>query len=289
MIGDKKQLSKARIRQLYPLVFLLSGIGGMLSLFLGIPGLSWNLLAVFLFGAALPAVWWLLYCRKHPRILAASILIFLGAGTVFWLFDPSLATQLQEIAGGILGRPLSENPEVTGGMLLIAGGIALLFFLLEILLRTHWPVYFLTTAVLLAAPQMGILVGNGACGFSGGILVHARAAKAETKQGGSGQENLLYGRLGDGRLFFGFDFGGGLVPGMVLPYRLYSRRLPSAQPETNQRRFLETCGRHYQPWEPLPGRYSGTGIMDKQSAHRNLIPEGVQRRGLRRRGMAAGG
>lgn len=49
MIGDKKQLSKARIRQLYPLVFLLSGIVGMLSLFLGIPGLSWNPLAVFLF------------------------------------------------------------------------------------------------------------------------------------------------------------------------------------------------------------------------------------------------
>ena len=159
MIGDKKQLSKARIRQLYPLVFLLSGIVGMLSLFLGIPGLSWNPLAVFLFGAALPAVWWLLYCRKHPRILAASILIFLGAGTAFWFFDPSLATQLQEIAGGILGRPLSENPEVTGGMLLIAGGIALLFFLLEILLRTHWPVYFLTTAVLLAAPLMGISPG----------------------------------------------------------------------------------------------------------------------------------
>lgn len=142
----------------FDLLFLLAAVYGLVFLACSIEGLQFRL-GVVLIGAPLPG--FLLWCLKRKgkvkwawacfTVFFLACLLSLGIG--------ELREQVHTLLSAFVGRADGAEQDVTGGLLALAGIAALLLFLLELVFHLHWPLYLLTTLMLLAAPFFGTAPG----------------------------------------------------------------------------------------------------------------------------------
>lgn len=140
------------------LLFLYTGIYGILFYFYEIPELIFQEWLVSLL-AVLPGILlWMTYQKKKtwfPWVFGGMFILTLG-----WMAfsGNTCLMQFQMIGKGLLGT-VSQSVDVTEGMICLAFLLTYLIFLLEILLRSHWFMYVITTLLLLAGPLLGIYPG----------------------------------------------------------------------------------------------------------------------------------
>ena len=155
---ERKTLQKQRsYRQpLFSLLFLLSGIYGICLLLLSVPGLRWNRGEVFLL-AGLPGILlWYLDGRKRRLFLCLGLLAVPGGLAAALYHSPGLLRETASAALRLAGFTGAGEGDVTEGLLCLLWLLSYLFFLLEFLFHTHWLLYLLMSALLLAAPFFGI-------------------------------------------------------------------------------------------------------------------------------------
>ena len=149
------------------LLFLISGVLGILFFLENMRGISFSLAAVCSFSAGLCALFWFSFYRSR-RIFVISLLTLTAVVTVTSvLLREMLRTQLAEAvaaaAAGTGDAALTAEGDMTEFMLLFSAILVLLLFGLECVIRSHGILYLLTTALLLLSTLLGI--GGGAESF----------------------------------------------------------------------------------------------------------------------------
>ena len=148
------------------LLFLISGVFGILFFLENVRGISFSTAVVCPFSAGLCVLFWFSFYRSR-RIFVISLLALTAAVTAASvLLRETLRVQLASAAAaaaaGTGGAQVVES-DMTEFMLLFSAILVLLLFGLECVIRSHGILYLLTTALLLLSPLLGI--GAGAESF----------------------------------------------------------------------------------------------------------------------------
>lgn len=183
------------------LLLLLTGIYGILFLFLPVEELSWNPWLVYPAAAVLAAGLWGLSLLKRRWPLRLAILLLLAVFGVPLFQGAGLRSQLMLIFRCVLGQGQAGGLEATDGMVFLGAAVSLLVFLLEHLCRTHWPLYLLTSLLVLVCPLLGIH-----CGLAGIFLllafqvvfwaVHGLKRAERKKRGAGSSSQSMTGKMG---------------------------------------------------------------------------------------------
>lgn len=138
----------------FDLLFLLTSVYGLLFLLHSMSGV-WFHLWLTLLASTIPGILlWFLRRLKKTKALWSCFSILMAACFAS-LAVLELRTQLGGIWAVLTGTSEAARMEVTGAALFLATLISLAVFLLELIFRTHWPMYLLTTLALLAFPLLG--------------------------------------------------------------------------------------------------------------------------------------
>lgn len=171
------------------LLLLLAAVCGLALLLHSVEGVYFQLWPVLLAAPGAGILLWRFRQRGKRKAmwLAFSALL---AGSALSLLVPAVQRQLQALSAALWSGEASGQ-EVTGAALALTVAAALAVFLLELILRTHWPLYALTTLGMLTAPFLGIDPGVPAVflffAFQTGFwAMHSQAARGKrAKRSGS--------------------------------------------------------------------------------------------------------
>lgn len=140
-------------------MFLIAGVFGTLSFLGSVPGIRYSGMLIYTAAVVMCSGIWYVYFYKRTLFLpvtGGSVFFLLAAA---WRFRESLAVQAEQMAADIWalagGSPVSGE-KITFLMIFTVYGLALVFFIIEFILRCHLVLYLLTTALLIGAPVMEV-------------------------------------------------------------------------------------------------------------------------------------
>lgn len=138
------------------LLFLISGILGILFFLENMAGISFDLLPVGLFSSALCAALWFSFYRSRRAFLLTLLVLTAAVSAAVVLLRGQLYAQLIQTAEAFSVGGEADSPPVTQLALLFSVLLVLLLFGLECIIRSHGILYLLTTALLLLSPLFGV-------------------------------------------------------------------------------------------------------------------------------------
>ena len=141
------------------ILYFLSGIYGLLLAVASVDGVEYDRAAVFSAAAVLCVILWAAqrFVRPVAPWLAAAAIL----GCAYYLDRGflTISEQIQSIgynASNMHEEALMHASDVTEAMLLMTVAVTVLLFLLEYIAQAHIAAYMLVTAVMVAAPLLGI-------------------------------------------------------------------------------------------------------------------------------------
>lgn len=140
---------------------LLAGICGVLFFFRSIEGIVYAKWVVYITAFLVSGGSWCVYCyrrRFFVPVFLGGLLLF---GGVIFRLRGMLWFQGEQIFLRIVKEAVLEDVEVTEIMVLLAAALSLIFFFLEIYLKNHSILFFLTLGMMFLLPLGGIPMGLG--------------------------------------------------------------------------------------------------------------------------------
>ena len=168
------------------LLFPLTGIYGLLFLAEGVDLLQFYRPAVYGFAAVFGLALWVLAVFAGKFLAPALAAAAAGWTVAFFLAGQELLEEFR-LAGRILaGEYSGEAVTVTTAVLFLIPVVLSLIFFLEYILHAHWLLYLFTSALLLAAPLVGVEVSLPSV-----ILLAVFQILFWTQAGPAGKRSLL--------------------------------------------------------------------------------------------------
>ena len=160
------------------LLFLLAGVCGLLTALQGLPGVTWNMPAVYGTAVVMSAALWYTYALGRGWFAAAFLIIVGACGIVEIRQWALLGSQVEEIIRGLTTGAADAPADVTVIMLIFAALLSLLLFLCEIWMRSSLLLLLLTILVVLCGPIIGLQSGYAAVILLFGALCAFAASHA---------------------------------------------------------------------------------------------------------------
>lgn len=154
-IKTNKKERKAERNEVTALLFLIFGVLGILLLLYGASGITFSRGLVYPVAVLSSVLIWLSYRHGKLVFLAAGAELLAG-GLLILVFWDQISSQFRTLGGVLLMGQDVGAADVTE--MALAGSIflSLFLFVLEFGIRNHSIGYLLTTALLLAAPVLGV-------------------------------------------------------------------------------------------------------------------------------------
>lgn len=156
---NKKKRNDSNNASVFSLLFLLSGIFGILLPFSSFSGITYSMLPVILVSGAFCAALWYTFFYKRKLFFRIS-LIALIIGIIVILFQwRTLLEQIRHIINVAYGTN-TGSMSVTLTAVLIAAALSFVLFLLEFVLHSHVILFLLTIVMILGGPLIGLEINN---------------------------------------------------------------------------------------------------------------------------------
>lgn len=139
----------------FDLLFLWAAVYGMLFLLLSADAVQFQPWIAFPVAAIPGALLWYGKRKQKSRWLWGIFAVLLLSSLVSFLI-PALQGELRALLSVFFQGGESTQRDVTGAVLLLGQVATLAVFLLELVFRTHWPMYLFTTLGLLIVPFLGL-------------------------------------------------------------------------------------------------------------------------------------
>lgn len=154
ILTGKRTAKRSGVSSGFDLLFVLTAVCGVLLLLEAVEGTEVRLWAALPVSAVPAGLLWYVDQKKRGRFWACfGILVFL---CFLPAVVPELREQFQALLEVLQGAAQAQEQEITGAAVFLALAVSLAVFLLEIICRTHWPMYLLTTAALLLPAFLGM-------------------------------------------------------------------------------------------------------------------------------------
>lgn len=141
------------------LLFLLTGIYGILLVIYAMPYVSFSILLVFPVITLFCIILYVLF-YIHKRWFWIGLISILVLCSVFVVIQWNQITeQIFVLFRSLTDRTIQKEENITVAVLLILTMISICFFLLEIVWNYHWLPYMLVTGFMVGAPFFGIPIG----------------------------------------------------------------------------------------------------------------------------------
>lgn len=161
ILAEEKRPRDTAASSGFDLLFILSAVYGLLLLLHAVEGLQISLPAAVPAAAAPGLLLWIFSRRQGKGLLWGCFGLMLLAGAAALAGSPALREELWAVLSALAGSGETEKQAATGAAVFLTLAATLLVFLMEMGLRTHWPLYFSTTFLLLAVPFLGVDPGIG--------------------------------------------------------------------------------------------------------------------------------
>ena len=161
LITKKKKKGKCDTHPLTALLFLITGVYGVMLYLWSIPGITFSGRMVCLLSAALCIVLWYSYFYGGRLFAFLIVIVSVISCVSGFMMKNRLMMQLAQIAEGISGKADEEIISVTEIVLLLAVGISIVLFVFEIILQRHSVLYLLISGLLFLGPLFGIRLKTG--------------------------------------------------------------------------------------------------------------------------------
>lgn len=156
-----KEAREAEDRTILTLVFLVSGVCGLLSFLGAMRGVAYSGALVYPTAAAVCLFLWFFRYRGRIAFLLGVLAVILGCVIAAFALMDTLWSQLLHLAASLSGDAELEQMNVTELAVLISALLSLFLFVMELLVKGHLTLYLLSTALLLLSPFIGVRLTAG--------------------------------------------------------------------------------------------------------------------------------
>ena len=147
------------------LLFLLSGVYGVIMLISGFRGTEINGWLVYPVAAAFCGAIWYIYSYKRSIFYRTVIITFLVCVLVGAAGYDATYPQLTALTDGFRGIESEETVSITYLVIVLLPFLVFIIFFLEAVIKNHFALYLLTTGLLLSGPLLGVESETGAVIF----------------------------------------------------------------------------------------------------------------------------